>query len=138
MKQELLDDLQRLLKCPIPKVQYAGEGALHAWYCEACELKERIKSGEPIDIQWATRPLNVLVVSGDGTLPDGGRYGCCNFMRHPRQYYDAAIFFRYFVFAIVVYHSNNNPTKDDIDAYELALREMEEIWVPYNERSSNG
>lgn len=137
MKQELLDDLQRLLKCPIPKVQYAGEGALHAWYCEACELKERIKSGEPIDIQWVTRPLNVLVVSGDGTLPDGGRYGCCNFMRHPRQYYDAAIFFRYFVFTIVVYHSNNNPTEDDIAAYELALREMEEIWVPFKERSNN-
>lgn len=39
MKQELLDDLQRLLKCPKPKVQYAGEGALRAWYCEACELK---------------------------------------------------------------------------------------------------
>lgn len=27
MKQELLNDLQRLLKCPIPKVEYAGEGA---------------------------------------------------------------------------------------------------------------
>lgn len=101
MKQELLDDLQRLLKCPIPKVQYAGDGALHAWYCEAQELKERIKSGEPIDIQWVTRPLNVLVVSGDGTLPDGGKYGCCNFLRHPRQYYDAAIIFRYFVLPLL-------------------------------------
>lgn len=137
MKQELLDDLQRLLKCPIPKVEYAGEAALHAWYWEASELKERIKSGEPIDIQWATRPLNVLMVSGDGTLPDGGQYGCCNFMRYPRRYYDAAIIFRCFVFAIIAYHSNTNPTDSDVDAYKLALREMEEIWVPFKERSNN-
>ena len=39
--------------------------------------------------------------------------------------------------SIVVYHSNNNPTEDDIAAYKLAMREMEEIWVPYNERSNN-
>ena len=46
MKQELLDDLQRLLKCPIPKVQYAGDGALHAWYCEAQELKGELVEAE--------------------------------------------------------------------------------------------
>lgn len=137
MKQELFDDLQRLLKSPIPKVEYAGEGALDGWYYEAQELKERIKSGEPIDMQWVTRPINVLVVPDDGTLPDSGQYGRFNFMRYPRQYYDAAIAFRYFVFAIVAYHSNDNPTDSDVKAYELALREMEMIWVPYNERSNN-
>lgn len=137
MKQELLDDLQRLLKCPKPKTEYAGEAALHAWYWEASELKERIKSGEPIDIQWATRPLNVLVVSGDGTLPDGGQYGCCNFMRYPRRYYNAAITFRRLMYTLIYYHAQSNPTDKDRNAYELALREMEEIWVPYNERSNN-
>lgn len=138
MKQKLLDDLQRLLKCPIPKEQYAGGAAVAAWYYEAVALRERIKSGKPINIQWVTRPINVFLLNDGDAMPESGQFGRFNFMRYPLQFYDAAIAFRYFVFAIVVYHSNNNPTEDDIAAYELALREMEEIWVPYNERSSKG
>ena len=53
MKQELLDDLQRLLKCPKPKTECADrallDGALNGGEEEAYELKREWKDGYPTD-----------------------------------------------------------------------------------------
>lgn len=51
MKQELLDDLQRLLKSPKPKTECADRallgGALSGWKDEANDLKRELNNGDP-------------------------------------------------------------------------------------------
>lgn len=131
MKQELLDDLQRLLKCPKPKKEYAGEGALSGWNNEAHDLGREIKNeGDPTDRKWLERPISVKLL-GMGVL------NIRNFGQYARQYYEAAVMFRRFVFTLVYYHAQTNPSETDRKAYELALREMEMIWVSHKERSGN-
>ena len=136
MKQELLDDLQRLLKCPKPKTECADrallDGALNGWKDEAYDLKRELKNGDPTDAKWLERPIKVEI------LPRGSDYLCLdNFGQYAQKYYNAAITFRRLMYTLIYYHAQSNPTNKDINAYELALREMEEIWVPFKERSNN-
>ena len=136
MKQELLDDLQRLLKCPKPKAECADrallDGALSGWKDEANDLKRELKNGDPTDAKWLERPIKVEM------LPRGLDNLCLdNFGQYAQKYYNAAITFRRLMYTLIYYHAQPNPTNKDINAYELALREMEEIWVPFKERSSN-
>lgn len=60
-----------------------------------------------------------------------------NFGQYTQKYYNAAITFRRLMYTLIYYHAQSNPTNKDRNAYELALREMEEIWVPFKERSNN-
>ena len=136
VKQELLDDLQRLLKCPKPKTECADrallDGALNGWRDEAYDLKRELKNGDPTDAKWLERPIKVEM------LPRGLDHLCLdNFGQYAQKYYNAAITFRRLMYTLIYYHAQSNPTNKDRNAYELALREMEEIWVPYNERSNN-
>lgn len=136
MKQELLDDLQRLLKCPKPKTECADrallDGALSGWRDEANDLKRELNYGDPTDRKWLERPIKVEMLARglDHLYLD-------NFGQYARLYYNAAITFRRLMYTLIYYHAHSNPTDKDRNAYELALREMEEIWVPYNERSNN-
>lgn len=136
MKQELLDDLQRLLKCPKPKTECADrtlqDGALSGWNDEASDLKRELNYGDPTDRKWLERPIKVEMLSR------GLDYLCLdNFGQYAQLYYNAAITFRRLMYTLIYYHAQPNPTNKDRNAYELALREMEEIWVPFKERSSN-
>lgn len=136
MKQELLDDLQRLLKCPKPKTECADrallDGALNGWKAEAFDLKRELNYGDPTDRKWLERPIKVeMLYRGlDHLRLD-------NFGQYAQEYYNAAITFRHLMYTLIYYHAQSNPTDKDRNAYELALREMEEIWVPYNKRSNN-
>lgn len=136
MKQELLDDLQRLLKCPKPKTECADrallDGALSGWKDEASDLKRELNYGDPTDRKWLERPIKVeMLCRGlDHLRLD-------NFGQYAQKYYNAAITFRRLMYTLIYYHAQFNPTDKNRNAYELALREMEEIWVPYNERSNN-
>ena len=128
MKQELLDDLQRLLKCPKPKTECADRALLDGAY----DLKRELKNGDPTDAKWLDRPIKVEI------LPRGLGHLCLdNFGQYAQKYYNAAITFRRLMYTLIYYHAQSKPTNKDRNAYELAMREMEEIWVPYNERSNN-
>lgn len=136
MKQELLDDLQRLLKCPKPKTECTDrallDGALNGWKAEAFHLERELNYGDPTDGKWMERPIKVEM------LCRGLDHLCLdNFGQYAQLYYNAAITFRRLMYTLIYYHAQSNPTNKDRNAYELALREMEEIWVPYNERSNN-
>lgn len=136
MKQELLDDLQRLLKCPKPKTECADrallDGALSGWNDEASDLKRELNYGDPTDRKWMKRPIKVEI------LPRGlYRLYLDNFGQYAKQYYNAAITFRRLMYTLIYYHAQSNPTNKDRNTYELALREMEEIWVPFKERSND-
>lgn len=136
MKQELLDDLQRLLKCPKPKTECADrallDGALNGWKAEASFLESELNYGDPTDRKWLERPIKV------GMLCRGLDHLCLdNFEQYAQLYYNAAITFRRLMYTLIYYHAQSNPTDKDRNAYELALREMEEIWVPFKERSNN-
>lgn len=136
MKQELLDDLQRLLKCPKPKTECAdralSDGALSGWRDESNDLKRELNYGDPTDSKWLERPIKVKMLARG---LDHLRLG--NFGQYAQEYYNAAITFRRLMYTLIYYHAQTNPTDKDRNAYELALREMEEIWVPFKERSSN-
>lgn len=136
MKQELLDDLQRLLKCPKPKTECADrallDGALNGWKAEAFFLESELNYGDPTDRKWLERPIKVEM------LCRGLDHLCLdNFGQYAQLYYNAAITFRRLMYTLIYYHAQSNPTDKDRNAYELALREMEEIWVPFKERSNN-
>lgn len=82
--------------------------------------------------KWLERPIKVEM------LPSGlERLSLDNFGQYAQKYCNAAITFRRLMRTLIYYHAQSNPTNKDRNAYELALREMEEIWVPFKERSNN-
>ncbi len=85
MKQELLDDLQRLLKCPKPKTECANrallDGALSGWHEEAiefCHLAEVYDIGvTPLEL---TEELKRSEIFNEDGLPNQ-RFVDCGYFR---------------------------------------------------------
>lgn len=132
MKQELLDDLQRLLKCPKPKTECADrallDGALSGWKDEAYDLKRELNNGDPTDAKWLERPIKVeLLPRGLGSL-------CLdNFGQYAQKYYNAAITFRRLMYTLTIMRSPTLQTKTETPTSLRCAR-----WRRYGCRSKKG